>query len=211
MGIETKSSLPPLQKPAENIKHIQALQEGKGLATETLEQIDLFSKLVRRLGPILVKYNNTTLITATSSHEEMPNILETEFDPHPIQKSSNDNNKVDNSMVNVADGHKRRAVLIELGLGIEPTVDKSGSRFNISWKKRFGKKGKFLYFFARTNRPDVFLTLTPEKAGQDEIWLAEDLIVAQSEEAFHDFWQATLKNKAPHGSRDMVELESVAA
>lgn len=210
------NSLPPPQTPAEKAKlllaennaRILAIQQGKDLAIETLEQIDLFSKLIRRFvpsfGPILVKYHNTTLIPATSRHEEMPNILEAEFDPHSIQESSNDN-----SMVNVADGHKRRAVLIELGFQL--TKEQSGSRFTIPWKKRFDRRGKILYFFAPTNRPDAFLTLTPENAGQGEIWLAEDLTVAQNEKAFHDFWQATLKNKAPHGSRDMVGLEPVAA
>ena len=198
MGVETiNNSLPPPRKPAENIKHIQALQEGKDDAIDTLNQINIADKLVGRFGPILIKYNNVTIIPSDSRIEEMADILEAEFDPS-FPKEVSDKF----SMGELAHKHTRYTVLIELGF--KPTKDNSGDRFIMPWQRKTDKKGKFLYFFVGTNKPNVFLALTPTAYSQGETWLEESLVVAPNEDYFHNFCRRDISNNPPNGSRDMV-------
>lgn len=214
------NSLPPPQNPAEKAKlllaenntRILAIQQGKDLATDILNQIDMAHKLLEHFGPsfgpLLIRSTYNPLgvtVPSDSNLEQWKKTLEADFNPISPEEVSDEY-----SSWRLREKHTRQMVLITLGF--TPTTDESSSTFNIPWKAAsHNKNSDPPYFYARTSDKNVFLVLTPKIVDKDtnETVLVEDIVVVPYKKALR---KALLnRNTALNGSRDMVGLEPVAA
>lgn len=180
-----------------------SLQQGKDLATDILNQINMAHKLLGHFGPsfgpLLIRSSYNPLgVTVPSdvSLKQRKKILEAAFNPISSKEVSSEYD-----IWSLSEQHARQMVLIALGFW--PTTDEFSSTFNIPWKAAaHGRNSTPPYFLAKTSNKKVFLVLTPRVVYEDtnETVLAEDIVVAPNKKALHKAWLN--RNSALNGSRD---------